>query len=85
MKHPRNIVVKTLMNADEFVAFDRACSAEDIPHSRKLRDLTRAWVARRNSTDRRGGRGRTVTGQNMAMSFPGRSSFGASHLMRCHR
>jgi hypothetical protein len=50
MKNPRNVVVKALFNAEEFMALDDACGSADVPHSRLLRDLALAWVKQRQST-----------------------------------
>jgi hypothetical protein len=73
MKHPRTIVVKTLLNADEFVAFSAQCEAEDVPQSKKLRDLARSWLAERNRTSPHARKEQPGYGQNMAMSLPGRA------------
>lgn len=72
MKDPRTIVVKTLFNADEFVAFSSQCQADDIPQSKKLRDLARTWLNERNRTAQQHRTGRTAAGQNLAMFLPGR-------------
>jgi hypothetical protein len=44
VKAPRTIVVKTLLNADEFVEFSQQCQADDVTQSKKLRDLARGWL-----------------------------------------
>lgn len=65
----RHIVVKTLLNADEFVAFERKCAADDVSHSRAIRDMVKHWTNRSAVGLRRE---RPRTGQNMATSLPGR-------------
>lgn len=40
----RNIVVKTLLNADEFLKLETACKQSDISQSKALRDLANHWV-----------------------------------------
>lgn len=77
MKSPRTIVVKTLLNADEFVEFSKQCQADDVPQSKKLRDLARGWLDDRNAKARQLPAGRTGAGQNMAMLLPGRPNYGA--------
>lgn len=80
MKHPRTIVVKTLLNPDEFVAFSAECEAEDVPQSRKLRDLARNWLAERNSRAQQQQPERAVYGQNMAMLLPSRVARPRMHM-----
>lgn len=43
MKTPRNVVIKSLFNADEFLAFKAKCDSEDITQSRALRELANDW------------------------------------------
>jgi hypothetical protein len=43
MKSPRNIVVKSLFNPDEFIAFKNKCDQEDITQSRAIRELANDW------------------------------------------
>lgn len=74
MKTPRIIPVKMLVNADEFVEFTAACDADDISHSKKLRELARSWLNQRNSKTRVQRPGRPGVGQNMAMFLPGRAA-----------
>lgn len=82
MKNPRHIVVKTLMNSDEFTAFSAACEAEDVSQSKVLRDLGNAWAANRNDR-RRPGRSEWPGGvHNRAMLLPGRVNYGAAPQMR---
>lgn len=80
MKHPRTIVVKTLFNPDEFVAFSNQCQAEDVPQSKKLRDLARGWLAERNSKALRPAQKRPGRGQVMAMLLPSRASRPAMYM-----
>lgn len=74
MKDPRTIPVKMLVNSDEFVEFSTACDADDISHSKQLRDLARNWLNQRNRKARQERAGRAVAGQNLAMFLPGRST-----------
>lgn len=54
----RNIVVKMLLNADEFVNFDRACKSLSFTHSAAMRHMAnrfanhRAEVARHDRPQR---------------------------------
>lgn len=82
MKTPRHIVVKTLMNSDEFTAFNAACEEEDISQSKALRDLSSAWVANRNDRRRPTRREWPSGAQNQAMFLPGRVNYGAAPQMR---
>ena len=43
MKTPRDIVIKSLFNADEFLAFKAKCEQEDITQSRAIRELANDW------------------------------------------
>lgn len=43
MKSPRNIVIKSLFNPDEFIAFKSKCDQEDITQSRAIRELANDW------------------------------------------
>lgn len=65
----RNIVVKTLLNADEFKQFERQCKESDVPQSRAIRDLVKSWLHLNEPAARRE---RPKTVHNMARSFPGR-------------
>jgi hypothetical protein len=44
MKSPRNIVIKSLFNPDEFLAFKAKCDQEDITQSRAIRELANDWT-----------------------------------------
>lgn len=68
MSTTRNIVVKTLLNADEFLEFERKCKESDLSHSRAIREMLKNWL-HRSATGLR--RERTGTGQKLAL-FPGR-------------
>ncbi len=81
MKSPRNIPVKALLNADEFVEFDQECGAADVKHSSQLRTLAKAWIAEQKSKRQVAAAGRTGYGQNMAMLLPGRANYGARPRM----
>lgn len=77
MKSPRTIVVKTLMNPDEFLAFDAECVNADVPHSKQLRDLAKNWIAQRNSSRRAPTREWSFPVQNVAMLLPSRAHYGS--------
>lgn len=78
---PRDIVVKTLLNADEFLEFDQACISADTSHSKALRDLARGWMKDRNDKRQRTRSEWPSASQNMAMFLPGRANYGASPRM----
>ena len=80
MRNPRTIVVKTLMNPDEFLAFDAACTAADVTHSKQLRDMAKGWTQSKVKRTRPAPEG-PAWAQNMAMLLPGRPHYGAR--MRC--
>jgi len=82
VKAPRTIVVKTLLNADEFVEFSQQCQADDVTQSKKLRDLARSWLNDRNANARHPPAGRPGAGQNVAMLLPGRSNYRAPGVLR---
>jgi hypothetical protein len=70
MKNPRNVVVKALFNADEFVALNDACAREDVSHSRLLRKLAMEFVKQRQSTEAAGQEKCAGAGQKLAMPNP---------------
>ena len=78
MKNPRHIVVKTLMNADEFLNFEAKCKKADVSHSRALRDLAiRFSTPHATQVNRRSRRNeRPSFGQVMSMILPSRASKG---------
>lgn len=82
MKSPRNIPVKALLNADEFVEFDQECGAADVKHSSQLRTLAKAWIAEQKRKRQQSYPGRPGHGQNMVLSLPGRVNYGASGQLR---
>lgn len=65
----RHIVVKTLLNADEFQQFERQCKAADVPQSRAIRDLVKNWLHLSQPAARRE---RPKTVHNLAKCFPAR-------------
>lgn len=73
----RDIVVKTLLNADEFLEFDAACQSADTSHSKALRDLARGWMKDRNDRRPRTRSEWPNANHNMAMFLPGRANYGA--------
>lgn len=70
----RNIEVKTLFNADEFVALKQECEAADLKHSTLLRTLAKTWLAERKDKRTQRQTERPTYGQNMAMLLPGRAA-----------
>lgn len=82
MKYPRTIVVKTLLNADEFLALSEECKTADVPQSKLLRDLAKGWLAERKATRDQRQPERSGAGQNMAMLLPGRANYGARGQLR---
>jgi hypothetical protein len=48
-RDPRVIVVKVLMNADEFVSFNKQCQDDAVSHSGALRMLVKRWVQVKDS------------------------------------
>jgi hypothetical protein len=72
MKTPRTIVVKTLLNADEFLAFEAHCEKEDVSQSKALRDLANGWTRCRNDRRADKKRERPDMGHKRHMSLPSR-------------
>ena len=82
MKTPRNIVVKTLLNADEFLALEAECQTSDVSHSKLLRDLVRDRLVERQRNNRRLPREieRSSYGHIAAMLLPSRATFGTKGM-----
>ena len=77
---PRDIVVKGLLNADEYIDFAKECEASDISHSKAVRDLVRGWVnSKRNVKRELPPMEWPGAGQNMAM-FPSRRLYGTPRV-----
>lgn len=70
----RNIEVKALFNADEFIELERECAAADVTRSKLLRDLAKGWLADRKDSRQHRQMERPTYGQNMAMLLPGRTA-----------
>lgn len=70
----RNIEVKTLFNADEFIALQQECAAADVKHSTLLRNLAKGWLDDRKDKRAQQRQERPAYGQNMAMLLPGRAA-----------
>lgn len=68
----RTIVVKTLLNADEFLDFQNRCKASDVPQSRILRNLANHWARGANVMRARRHSERPGLALNKAM-FPNRN------------
>jgi hypothetical protein len=67
MKSRKDVVVKALFSADQFVAFDEECTDADVSHSEALRELANTWVQQRQSTKGESQGKWAVTGQKMAI------------------
>jgi len=77
---PRNIEVKTLLNADEFVELQQECVAADVKHSTLLRNLAKGWLAERKDSRQQQRMERPTYGQNMAMLLPSRAARPRMHM-----
>lgn len=77
---PRNIEVKTLLNADEFVELQAECRAADVKHSTLLRTLAKGWLADRKDKRARARLERPTYGQNVAMFLPSRAARPRMHM-----
>jgi hypothetical protein len=82
MKQTRNIVVKALFNADEFLAFDEACKSANVTHSKALRGMANNFSSRRHDRRRQPRSEWPTTTRNMAMFLPGRVNYGVKMHMR---
>lgn len=67
----RNIEVKALLNADEFVEYEAEREAADVKTSPLIRAFLNDWTAKQKLKRQRALREWPAYGQNMAM-FPGR-------------
>lgn len=76
----RNIEVKALFNADEFVELQQECEAADVTRSKLLRDLAKGWLAERKDKRSRRAEERPAYGQNMAMLLPTRVARPRMHM-----
>lgn len=76
----RNIEVKALFNADEFVALKAECEAADVKHSTLLRNLAKGWLADRKDKRAQQRPERPAYGQNMAMLLPSRAVRPRMHM-----
>lgn len=63
----RSIVVKTFLDADEFIEFERRCKDSDVSQSRAIRDLVKKWLHRSATRLRE-----KSTRAGPSMAFPGR-------------
>ncbi|WUR15683.1 hypothetical protein E7V67_011445 [[Empedobacter] haloabium] len=77
---PRDITVKTLLNADEYLDFDQECAIADKKHSPLLRDLAKQWMAEQKHKRQQRNMERPVYGQNMAMLLPTRVARPRMHM-----
>lgn len=77
---PRNIEVKTLLNADEFIDLKAECEAADVKHSTLLRNLAKSWLADRKDRRAQQRLERPAYGQNMAMLLPSRAARPRMHM-----
>jgi hypothetical protein len=67
MKNPRTFEVKVRFNADEVLAFSRACSEKDIKQGKLLRDLALDWLRHHQSSELTPQRKRPDEGPNWAL------------------
>ncbi|WP_338762071.1 hypothetical protein [Massilia sp. METH4] len=72
MKSPRNIAVKALLSADEFVEFEKERAAADVKVSPLLRDYLKRWTNEQKHKRAQATREWPAYGQNMAMLLPSR-------------
>jgi hypothetical protein len=77
---PRNIEVKTLLNADEFIELQKECAAADVKHSPLIRDYLKRWTAEQKHKRAQAQREWPGYGQNMAMSLPARAVRPRMHM-----
>lgn len=73
MKTSRNVVVKTLFNPDEFLAFEARCGLADISQSKALRDLANGWTRCTNDRREERKKNRPDFGHKRPMILPSRS------------
>ena len=73
MKTARNIVVKTLFNPDEFIAFESRCGLADVSQSKALRDLALGWTRCGNDRREERKRNRPDVGHKRHMILPSRT------------
>lgn len=63
----RDIVVKTFLNPDEFLALERHCKAADVSQSRAIRELVKGLLHGMNRNGVAPRNGRPKAGQFMAL------------------
>lgn len=63
----RDIVVKTFLGADEFLALESHCKANDVSQSRAIRDLVKGLIHRANRSGIAPRNGRPKVGHFMAL------------------
>lgn len=70
----RNIEVKTLLDADEFTAFQAERNAAKVETSPLIRAFLNSWTAEQKNKRAQQQREWPGYGQHMAMSLPGRAA-----------
>ena len=78
----KNIPVTMLLSEVEFNDFKAACTKADVKHSVILRNLSRAWMRRQHTNDRRHRLRPEYTGrtQNIPMSVPAKGGSTGFHV-----
>lgn len=86
MKNTRDIPVKALFSADEFLELQKECAAADVKHSPLLRNLALGWMTERKDSRRHANMELPACGHALSMSLPNRASanvnYGATHMRR---
>lgn len=67
MNQKRDIVVKTFLGSDEFLALEKHCKAADMSQSRAIRELVKNLLHRTNRSGIAPRNGRPKAGQFMAL------------------
>ncbi|WP_395406255.1 hypothetical protein ACHMW6_06180 [Pseudoduganella sp. UC29_106] len=77
-RDPRVIVVRVLMNADEFVRFSKQCQDDEVSHSGALRMLVKQWVHLKDSAKSRAQEWAQHSHVLPRLSFGSRVNFGTA-------
>jgi hypothetical protein len=79
----RNIEIKALLSADEFVDYETERAAADVKTSPLIRAFLRHWTAEQKNKRFQQQREWPADGQHMAMSLPGRVAPHELQLQLC--
>lgn len=74
MKNPRNIEVKGLLNADEYVDYNTERELADVETSPLIRTLLKGWAAEQKRKRTQPRQEWPSYGHQMAMLLPGRAA-----------